>query len=49
LPPELLQELVDRYLADLRYSAEELAVAVNANPVRFRGMHRLQMRHLKTI
>ena len=48
-PPTLLQELLNRHLSDLAYTVEEVAVAVNASPHRFKEMHRLQERHLKAV
>lgn len=48
-PPSLLPELLDRHLTDLTYTVEELAVAVNAQPDRFREMHHLQERHLRAV
>jgi len=48
-PPTLLKELIDRHLSDLSYTVEELAAAVNASPNRFRLMHHLQTRHLRTV
>lgn len=48
-PPTLLYELLDRHFSDLAYTVEEVAIAVNASPHKFKEMHRLQERHLRTV
>jgi Zn-dependent peptidase ImmA (M78 family)/transcriptional regulator with XRE-family HTH domain len=48
-PPTLLRELLERHLNDLGYTVDELATAVNATPVRFKEMHRLQERTLRAV
>lgn len=48
-PPTLLHELLDRHLSDLSYTVDELATVVNASPRKFRELHRLHERRLRSV